>query len=297
MDIINQRPIDSLSNDNTLFCTEQCNNHCLMCCQPPQRQDDIDLLFQENVNRIKKAPKDISIIGITGGEPTLLGVKLIELIKLIRIELPNTDIHVLSNGRNFFDDSFARNVVEAGGERLIIGIPLHSDYAKDHDLIAGCKGAYNETVQGLYNLASYGACIELRIVVNRQNYQRLFEMSEFIRKNLPFVTWVAFMGMEYIGFAIKNARRIWIEPLDYIEPLQKAIHNMAEWNCRASIYNIPLCLLPIDLHPFAEQSISDWKQLFLKECDECALKDKCCGSFQTSIKPYVGLHPIRAKED
>lgn len=43
-----QRTFDISSNDNTLFVTEQCNNRCIMCCQPPQTADDIDALFQEN---------------------------------------------------------------------------------------------------------------------------------------------------------------------------------------------------------------------------------------------------------
>ena len=41
-----QRTFDISSNDNTLFVTEQCNNRCIMCCQPPQTADDIDALFQ-----------------------------------------------------------------------------------------------------------------------------------------------------------------------------------------------------------------------------------------------------------
>lgn len=87
-----QRPLDILSNDNTLFCTEQCNNHCLMCCQPPINVDDIDWLYEENLLRIQNAPKDLPIIGITGGEPTLLGEKLISLIMYIREQLFLTPI-------------------------------------------------------------------------------------------------------------------------------------------------------------------------------------------------------------
>ena len=90
-----QRDIDIKSNDNTLFVTEQCNNRCIMCCQPPKRTNDIDLYFLQNIERVKNAPKDLPVIGITGGEPTLLGDKLIDLIHLIRQELPNTDIHIL----------------------------------------------------------------------------------------------------------------------------------------------------------------------------------------------------------
>ena len=60
-----QREIGIKSNDNTLFVTEQCNNRCIMCCQPPKKVNDIDLYFAQNVERIKSAPKDLSIIGIT----------------------------------------------------------------------------------------------------------------------------------------------------------------------------------------------------------------------------------------
>lgn len=76
-----QREFDIQSNDNTLFVTEQCNNHCIMCCQPPKNVDDINLLFAENLARITSAPNELPVIGITGGEPTLLGEKLLELIR------------------------------------------------------------------------------------------------------------------------------------------------------------------------------------------------------------------------
>ena len=45
-----QRDIDIKSNDNTLFVTEQCNNRCIMCCQPPKRVNDIDLYFAQNID-------------------------------------------------------------------------------------------------------------------------------------------------------------------------------------------------------------------------------------------------------
>lgn len=280
------------SNDNTLFTTARCNNNCIMCCQPPVDNDDIDELFLHNVKLIKLAPKDIPIIGISGGEPTLLGDKLIELIKLIRTELPNSDIHLLSNGRNFKDSEYARKIVEASDGKLFVGVPLHSDYYKDHDIIAGAKNAYYETIAGLFNLAAYGACIELRVVINKLNYQRLPQLAEFIQKNLPFVAWTAFMGMEYIGYAVKNHNNVWIEPIEYIPHLIKAVKIMAQWHLDVSIYNIPLCLLPKDAHEFARQSVSDWKVKYLPICEDCKLKSECCGLFTTSKQVYHGLKPI-----
>lgn len=262
-----------------------------MCCQPPKVQDDLDELFEENMLRIKSAPKELPCIGITGGEPTLLGERLVLLIKAIREHLPQTEIHILSNGRNFSDMEYAKRIAEAGGEMLLVGIPLHSDYEHDHDVIAGTKGAYVETIKGIYNLAMNGVAIELRIVMNRLNYSRFPQIAEFIHKNLSFVTWTAFMGMERTGFANSN-NKIWIEPKEYSDSLSKAVKFLDGWQHEVYIYNIPLCLLPDSVHAFAAKSISDWKNIYQPICELCCVKDKCCGCFATSSQPYEGLSPI-----
>lgn len=292
LDKMSQREIDIHSNDNTLFVTEQCNNRCIMCCQPPKCINDIDSFYIDNIERIKNAPKDLQCIGITGGEPTLLGDRLIKLIKLIRTELPMTEIHLLSNGRNFKDIYYTTDIVEAGENKLVLGIPLHSDYEGDHDLIAGAKGAYVDTIKGLYNIAMQEGCIELRIVMNKLNYQRFLPMAEFIHKNLPFVSWTAFMGMERTGYADKLNDRIWIEPIDYMNELANAVLFMDYSHHEVAIYNIPLCLLPIQLHCYAKKSISDWKNYYPYLCDSCIMKDKCCGLFSTSSKEYKGLKSL-----
>ena len=280
------------SNDNTLFVTSQCNNRCLMCCQPPSTKDDFELCFKNNLEIIENSPLGISDIGISGGEPTLLGNKLPELIKVIRNKYPLAHIHILSNGRLFKDYALAESVKEAAHSNITIGVPLHSDYENDHDYIAGAKGAYQDTMYGLYNLYNCGIDIELRIVINKQNYIRLPQISEFIFKNLPFVTWVAFMAMEDTGYCIKNRDLIWCEPTEYANELEKAVINLSEWNVDVSIYNIPLCLLNERIKSFAHQSISDWKTSFLPICDQCLKMSQCCGIFATSKVLFKGLKPI-----
>lgn len=284
--------IDINSNDNALFVTALCNNRCLMCCQPPLLKNDIEVLYKKNLKLIKSAPKNLPVLALTGGEPTILGDRLFDLIKEIRQSLPETDIHILTNGRAFKEADFAHRLAAAGEGKITVGVPLHSDYGPDHDLIAGAKNAYQETILGLYNLASEGIAIELRIVINAMNYQRLPQMAEFIFKNLPFVSWTAFMGMELIGYAEKNHDHIWIEPIDYVGYLEEAVLAMADWDLDVEIYNIPLCLLPESLHPVACKSISDWKNKYLDICNECSKKNDCCGLFATSKEPYEGLHII-----
>lgn len=280
------------SNSNVLFVTDQCNNHCVMCCQPPKKRDDFDYYFKKNITLIKSAPKETKEVCITGGEPTLAGDKFFELVRLVREELPDTDIQILSNGRTFKNHDFAHQLKESGGDKVFVGVPLHSDYAGDHDRIAGVKGAFSETMLGLYNLGDEGIPVELRIVINKMNYLRLPQMAELIFKNLYFVAWTAWMGMEDTGYATKNAKQIWIEPIEYIPQLCNAIRYLSDWDLPASIFNIPLCLLPEEYHPYAAKSISDWKTKYLDLCEECLLKEKCCGLFATSKTTFKGLKPL-----
>lgn len=281
------------SNDNTLFVTEQCNNHCVMCCQPPKKVDDIELNFQRNLKIIESAPLDLTEIGITGGEPTLTGEYLFKLIDAIRDKWPDASLHILTNGRSFSDENYLDRLLEHTGDNVYMGIPLHSDYGKDHDMIAGAKGAYVETIRGLYNLAERDIEIELRIVLNKLNFMRLPQMADFIFKNLTFVGWVAFMSMERCGLAVKNNDKIWVEPKDLTIPLEKAVMTLSNRGIDAVIYNIPLCLLPNRLHSFAARSISDWKVKYLPQCENCAAKQFCCGTFSTSSKPYEGITPLK----
>lgn len=284
--------IDIQSNDNALFVTGQCNNHCLMCCQPPVKNDDIDFFYEKNMRLIDSAPVELPTIGITGGEPTLLGERLFDLIAYIRKRLPNTHIQILSNGRKFAESNYAECLTQVSEGMVIVGVPFHSDSPIIHDRIAGAKNAYNQTLLGLYNLAANDIDIELRIVLNKQNYQRLPQMAHFISKNLAFVATVAFMAMEDIGYTIKNRDLIWIEPIDYMPQLQQAVIYLSQLEFDVSLFNLPLCLLPENLRPFAKQSISDWKNKYLPICDTCTAKSECSGFFSTSKSIFQGIHSL-----
>ena len=162
--------IDINSNDNALFITSQCNNRCVMCCQPPLLRNDLDGYFQKNKALIDSAPRELRSLGITGGEPTLLGDRLFELLRHIRTKLPETEIHLLTNGRAFADKEYARKLAECGEGKILLGVPLHADSAGDHDAITQVKGSFEETMLGLYNLGRYDIGIELRVVITKMNY-------------------------------------------------------------------------------------------------------------------------------
>ncbi len=283
----------SKSQDNALFVTEQCNNHCLMCSQPPHIKDDIDYYYNLNTKLIDLLPHELIKLGISGGEPTLLGERLYHLLNKIAIHLPNTSIHLLTNGRRFDNINYTKLIAQIEMHDLLIGIPFHSDYYKDHDFIAQANGAYYETLKGLYNLARFEQNIELRIVINQVNYKRLPQISEYIFRNMPFVSHVAFMALEYTGLVPKNNKKIWIDPIVYKDELEKAVINLDSWGINVSVFNLPLCLINNGLYKYARKSISDWKVKYFETCNSCILKEDCGGDFGTSLQHSSNIAAIK----
>ena len=284
--------IDIQSNDNALFVTAQCNNRCVMCCQPPLNHNDIDGYFAKNCSLIDAVPSTLPSIGITGGEPTLAGKRLFDLIRHIRQKLPDTEIHLLTNGRTFANKAYAHELAACGDGKILVGIPLHSDSAIEHDAITQVKGSFDETMLGLYNLDRYGVGIELRVVISKMNYQRFPKLPSFIYRNLPFVEFISLMGLEYTGYTIKNHDSVWIDPLDYQSELEAAVRELNNWGMNVSIFNLSRCVLPKDLWPFARKSISDWKNVYADCCESCSEKSECCGLFATSKVQSRGIYPI-----
>lgn len=269
---------------NSIFITDRCNSNCLMCSQPPKNFDDLDYYFEVNKQLIKMIPTSTKELGITGGEPTLLGNKLITLLEIITNNLPETNIHILTNGRSFAWENVAKAISKVENSNIVFGVPLYSDFFQQHDYVVQAKGAFNQTILGFHNMARYGLRIELRIVLHKQTYKRLPELAKYIYKNLPFVEHIAFMGLEYIGYTPKNSELLWIEPSEYTIQLEEAVSYLDEMGMNVSIYNLQLCLLRPTLWQFARNSISDWKKEYLNECNKCKLLNKCGGVFATSKK-------------
>ena len=281
------------SNSNTMLATERCNSFCIMCSQPPREIDD-GWLVDEMLETIPLVDRDESQLGISGGEPTLLGDDLLVVLDRARRLLPDTGLHVLSNGRRFADEAFARTVCAVRHPNLTWGIPIYSDCPEIHDYVVQARSAWDETLAGLYNLAKHDANIEIRVVVQRPNVERLGELAYFIFRNLTFARHVAFMGLEPIGFARTNYEKIWIDPVDCMNALREAVFFLANRGMTVSLYNFPLCTVPVELRPFSRQSISDWKNTYLSECAGCGLRSECCGFFRSIDGKWMsrGIEPV-----
>lgn len=272
------------SNGNVLFATERCNSFCLMCSQPPRPIQD-DWRVAQLCELVDLIDGDEPSLAISGGEPTLLDGGLEQVIRHCAARLPRTHVHVLSNGRRFGDD-FPAAPFRDCHPSLSWGIPLYGDVASLHDYVVQSRGAFAQTLRGLYALQAAGQRIELRIVLVKPVVERLPEIARFIYRNLPFVEHVALMGTEPIGFALANHDALWMDPADAAPQLESAIRMLAARGLNVSLYNLPLCLLLRPLWPFARRSISDWKQQYLDACEGCVVRQDCSGVFGWNAKGW-----------
>ncbi|HEX2122604.1 MAG TPA: His-Xaa-Ser system radical SAM maturase HxsC [Thermoanaerobaculia bacterium] len=271
------------SRHNFILATEQCNSLCLMCSQPPKPEDDSDRLA-EHLRLIDLIDPATEELGITGGEPTLFRDGFLELIARCRERLPATALHVLTNGRLFFYRPFAEKLGRIAHPDLVLGIPLYSDIDTRHDHIVQAPGAFEETVIGLQNLDRHDVRVEIRVVLHALSIPRLPQLATFITRNFPFACHVALMGMEMFGLVHRHLGELWIDPADYQRELIAASGILCDAGMNVSLYNHQLCVLDPKLWPLARRSISDWKNVYLPECDGCSVMNECGGFFQSGTK-------------
>lgn len=279
-------------NGNVLFATEQCNSYCLMCSQPPRMVDDLWRVEQLHA-LIELIDKDEPSIAISGGEPMLLGDRLVDVIAHCQTALPQTHVHVLSNGRLAGEGKYA-DQFKGLQASLTWGIPLYGDAPMLHDYIVQRQGAFAQTLRGLYALEQAQQRIEIRIVLVKDVVQRLESITRFIYRNLPFVEHVALMGVEPIGFAKAHHQLLWMDPIDMCGALEGAVQFLHARNIAVSIYNFPLCTLPRALWTFSRQSISHWKQDYRPECEPCQVRQRCGGFFSWVTPDWLsrGIAPV-----
>jgi His-Xaa-Ser system radical SAM maturase HxsC len=273
------------SKHNSFLVTERCNHYCLMCSQPPRDMDD-SWILQEIRDALPLVDKETKSLVFTGGEPLLDWPGFIAVLRDCRDLLPETAIHVLSNGRAFASNEVVNAWSAIRHPDVMVGIPIYSAVDTIHDYVVQAKGAFDETVLGVLKLKDKGQQVEIRVVLHAITAPRIVATCQWLARNLPFVDHVALMGLENTGFAIANDNLLWMDPMDYRDELAEAVQILAASKVCVSVYNLPRCVLDRSTWPYAAQSISDWKNDYLPECDRCDEKTRCSGFFATGRPRY-----------
>ncbi|KAA3651125.1 MAG: His-Xaa-Ser system radical SAM maturase HxsC [Proteobacteria bacterium] len=263
---------------HALQLTNRCNSLCLMCSQPPTRQND-SWMVDEALDIVRHFRTSPRCIGLTGGEPFLLRKTLRSVIDFIATRHPDTHIEVLTNGRLLADTHVVQQVLQGLQANVSWLVPLygHADFL--HDYVVQTHGAFDETIAGLLNLQLHCQPIQLRIVLIEPVLRSLPDLCAFIGRNLPFVREVALMACEPTGFAIANRETCQVDLRQYAKIIAQSARILNRYAVPYVLMNTPLCVLPRSLWPAASQSISDWKNVYSDACTQCTVKARCSGLF------------------
>jgi hypothetical protein len=106
------------------------------------------------------------------------------------------------------------------------------------------------------------------------------------------------MAIELMGRAKEFKNELWIDIQNCWNQLLDTDRIFQRTGIDFRLYNFPLCTIPERLEKRACISISEWKQNFLIECDQCSKKDRCGGFFESSkVMMRSLIKPINHRED
>lgn len=282
--------------DAGIATTALCNSNCIMCpASDKERMQTNTPSVAQLSTVIRHMPKDLRHFTITGGEPTLIGEEnFLSIIKVVKEELPDTKILLLTNGRTFGDKNFFQRFISEAPKCLRVAVPIHGSTSEKHDYITRSPGGFFQTIRGVANLLNAHVETEIRIVVSKLNCDDIKDIAQCIISMLPGVTVVNFVGLEMRGNCVINSDNVLISYQEAFAKSKDAIDLLIRNGIDVGLYNFPYCMIDREYWPIAQKSISAYKSVFYDKCSECGLRQECCGIFQSTMSYYKpDVFPIR----
>jgi len=276
----------------------ECNNNCIMCNNMKEFTSRCSVDRDTIIGKLRELGKKESVdfIGFTGGEPTM-NKDLFWMLKYARKLYPHAEMGLLSNGRMFSYEKYARDFSKLGVNNLKVAIPIHADTAAMHDSITNVKGSYEQTLKGIRNLEKNGIGIEIRVVINRINFRRLHLIADFIARNFSRLLYVVFIVMDMEGNALENKDRIFVDYTEFVPFLEKGLHTLEKGGINTRLYHFPLCTIEPEYWHFVWKSLEEDEVMFLPECEICLYKKYCQGILKSYINAAGSgpFNPVKTK--
>ena len=225
-----------------------CNSRCRYCTQLDYRvipqADKLDLSTEEIKERIRYAAEGgFDQVGFSGGEPTIRP-DFVELIAFAKTH-GFRRIGVTSNGRMFAYRSFTEAAMRAGLDGFTFS--LHGSTPELHDRIANAKGALEQALAGLRNIAAVRKKFSLQAhLMNNQILlpENVGEIGAMVELLAPLGVHL-FMIQPFISQRSNSDEigRFFVPYDDVVESVRAALPALRRHKARVKPYNVPNCLL------------------------------------------------------
>lgn len=273
------------STDNNISVTSKCNSNCIMCPSGGSFDNHDQDEAKNLIEIVRHIPHNAKFLTITGGEPFLLKKDIFTLLEYLKNNFKNSRILVLTNGRVFCSPEYVEFFIQTMPKDCIVAIPIHADSSILHDNIAQVNGSFEQTCVGIKYLLQRNVDVEIRIIVNAMNCDRMTDIADYIINSFKGVLHVNFVAMEMLGSAALNSDKLWIPYPEAFDKIKNAIRSLISNEIDVGLYNFPLCAVENGYWPLCANSISDYKVKYSDdECRDCIVADICGGVFSGSIR-------------
>lgn len=284
----------------------QCNIGCVFCSNPVEgfRHTTDKYSLEELKRKVSDYKRGLrtfvkfdevrDYFNLTGGEPTA-HPDFLKLLAHIRTEFPRNLIRLLSNGRMFSYESFARRTCGIAYTPFEVAVPMFGFDAKTHEAISRAPGSFAQTTQGLRNLGKHrqpGQLVEIRVIMTKVQARWLDGLLDFLLAEFPWVDRVVFLFEEVEGFAELYRDRLKFTQSECAAHLDRNYEKLKRFK-DARLYHFALCTLPERLWPFAWRTLAGFKVDWLEGCrTRCLYRDQCVGVHRSYIR-HMGAPDIR----
>ncbi|UPT75702.1 MAG: radical SAM protein [Elusimicrobiota bacterium] len=269
----------------------QCNIGCVFCSNPVEgfRQTTdryaLDELkkklsdYKAGLRTFVKFDEERDYFNLTGGEPTN-HPDFLKILAHIRTEFPANLIRLLSNGRMFYYEDFARRTCGIAQTPFEIAVPMFGPDPKTHEAISRTPGSWAQTTQGLRHLAKHrrpGQLVEIRIIMTKVQVRWLDGLLDYLLAEHPWVDRVVFLFEEIEGFAEQYKDRLKFTQSECAAHLDRNYEKLKRFK-DARLYHFSLCTVPERLWPFVWNTLAGFKVEYQEGCrTKCAHREQCVG--------------------
>ena len=283
----------------------QCNIGCVFCSNPVEgyrettEQYSYEKLKQKLLEYKAGQPRFLKFdevrdyFNLTGGEPTL-HPEFLKVLALVRSEFPKNLIRLLTNGRLFAYEDFARRVFGVAQAPFEIAVPMFGHDAKTHESISRAPGSFAQTTQGLRHIAAHrrpGQSVEIRIIMTRVQARYLEGLLDYLADEFPWVDRVVFLYQEIEGFAELYRDRL-VMPMSEVAALLDAQDARLARFKEARLYHFSLCAVPTRQWPRVWNTLAGLKIDHAPACGACVYRDQCVGVHKSYLR-HAGAPDIK----
>ena len=276
----------------------QCNIGCVFCSNPVEgfrhttEQYSFEAIrsklaeYKRGQTTFVKFDQVRDYFNLTGGEPTI-HPDFLKILALIRTEFPQNLIRLLSNGRMFADEDFARRTCGIAQLPFEAAIPMFGYDARTHESISRAPQSFEQTTRGLRHLERHrrpGQLVEIRVIMTRIQCRYLDGLLDFLLAEFPWVDRIVFLYEELEGFA-EQYRDVLRIPMSEVAAHLDRNHEKLRRFKDARLYHFPLCTVPTRLWPMVWNTLAGFKVTYLDGCRErCLYKEQCVGVHRSYLR-------------